>query len=207
MFLPSAAGAQSRLCRWLPRTDCWDSALSASSFSPPQPTLPLPSEWQPISSPNSSVQTASAPFPGLSPRALAWQDPNPAITSTYFLSHAVPWSSFRKPTHGRSLTSITCVCVAHLGVSAQPAPSVSHPCRSQLYRPSKVRDGKCVPRACSDHLAVLPCWDGFCGHTCFQWKRKGSQTSLVVQWLRLQTPNAGVWVQSLVRELDPTCHS
>jgi len=28
-------------------------------------------------------------------------------------------------------------------------------------------------------------------------------TSLVVQWLRLSTPNAG----ALVRELDPTCYS
>ena len=25
-----------------------------------------------------------------------------------------------------------------------------------------------------------------------------------VQWLRLHVPNEGVWVQSLVRELDPT---
>ena len=30
-------------------------------------------------------------------------------------------------------------------------------------------------------------------------------TSLVVQWLRLPTPNAGAQVQSLVRELDLTC--
>ena len=30
-------------------------------------------------------------------------------------------------------------------------------------------------------------------------------TSLVVQWLRLCTPNAQV--RSLVRELDPTCHN
>ena len=29
----------------------------------------------------------------------------------------------------------------------------------------------------------------------------------VVQWLRLHTPNAGTQVQSLVRELDPTCHN
>ena len=30
-------------------------------------------------------------------------------------------------------------------------------------------------------------------------------TSLVVQWLTLCTPNAGGWVQFLVRELDPMC--
>ena len=30
-------------------------------------------------------------------------------------------------------------------------------------------------------------------------------TSLVVQWLRLCAPNAGDPVQSLIRELDPTC--
>ena len=30
-------------------------------------------------------------------------------------------------------------------------------------------------------------------------------TSLVVQWLRLRSPSAGAWVQSLVRELDSTC--
>ena len=33
------------------------------------------------------------------------------------------------------------------------------------------------------------------------------RTSLVVQWLRLHTPNAGVTVRSLVRELDPTCRN
>ena len=27
----------------------------------------------------------------------------------------------------------------------------------------------------------------------------------MVQWLRLHATNAGAWVQSLVRELDPTC--
>ena len=32
-------------------------------------------------------------------------------------------------------------------------------------------------------------------------------TSLVVQWLRLNVPNAGIQVQSLVGELDPTCHN
>ena len=31
--------------------------------------------------------------------------------------------------------------------------------------------------------------------------------SLVVQWLRLFVPSAGVQVTSLVRELDPTCHN
>ena len=31
-------------------------------------------------------------------------------------------------------------------------------------------------------------------------------TSLVVEWLRLHAPNAGgIWVQSLVRELELTC--
>ena len=30
-------------------------------------------------------------------------------------------------------------------------------------------------------------------------------TSLVAQWLRLHAPDAGAWVPSLVRELDPTC--
>ena len=30
-------------------------------------------------------------------------------------------------------------------------------------------------------------------------------TSLVVQWLRLQAPNLGAQVRSLVRELDPIC--
>ena len=30
------------------------------------------------------------------------------------------------------------------------------------------------------------------------------ETSLVVQWLRLQAPSVGTQVQSMVRELDPT---
>ena len=34
-----------------------------------------------------------------------------------------------------------------------------------------------------------------------------SGTSLVVQWLRLHGPNAGAWVRSLVRELDPACQT
>ena len=38
-------------------------------------------------------------------------------------------------------------------------------------------------------------------------KRKQGGTSLVVQWQRLHTPNAGFLVQSLVRELDTTCHN
>ena len=29
---------------------------------------------------------------------------------------------------------------------------------------------------------------------------------LVVPWIRLHVPNAGAQVQSLARELDPTCH-
>ena len=36
-------------------------------------------------------------------------------------------------------------------------------------------------------------------------KKSPLATSPVVQWLRLHTSNAGVQVQSLVRELDPTC--
>ena len=36
-------------------------------------------------------------------------------------------------------------------------------------------------------------------------KRRENLRSLVVQWLRLLTPSAGAQVQSLVRELDPTC--
>ena len=30
-------------------------------------------------------------------------------------------------------------------------------------------------------------------------------TFLVIQWLRLCTLNAGAWLKSLIRELDPTC--
>ena len=40
---------------------------------------------------------------------------------------------------------------------------------------------------------------------CFTWTLC-LETSLVVQWLRLCTPNAGARVRSLVRELDSTCH-
>ena len=40
---------------------------------------------------------------------------------------------------------------------------------------------------------------------CKKWLWLG--TSLVVQLLRLYTPDAGGWVQSLVGELDPTCHN
>ena len=36
--------------------------------------------------------------------------------------------------------------------------------------------------------------------------REDLGTSLVVQWLRLHSPNAGGQDQSLVRELGPTCH-
>ena len=32
-----------------------------------------------------------------------------------------------------------------------------------------------------------------------------NRTELVVQWLRLCTPATGAQVQSLVRQLDPTC--
>ena len=153
MSLPSAAGAQRGLCHWLPRIVCCDSVLSASSFSPPQLTLPTATK---MSSPTAQFRLPLPPFPGLSPPALAWQDPTPDITSTYFLSHVVPWSSGNLSTPGHSPSSHISV-FPHLGVSACPAPSVSHPCKSQLYIPSKVRDGKCEPRACSDHLAVLPC--------------------------------------------------
>ena len=38
-------------------------------------------------------------------------------------------------------------------------------------------------------------------------KNSATGTSLMVQWLRLHAPHAGgPGVQSLVRELDPTCH-
>ena len=42
---------------------------------------------------------------------------------------------------------------------------------------------------------------------CDLWNRntRKFRTSLVAQWLRLGAPNAGGQVQSLVRELDPTC--
>ena len=36
-------------------------------------------------------------------------------------------------------------------------------------------------------------------------KNLSAETSLVVQRLRLRVPMQGAWVQSLVRELDPTC--
>ena len=36
-------------------------------------------------------------------------------------------------------------------------------------------------------------------------KKKKPGTSLAVQWLRLHAPNAGTWVRSLVRQIDPTC--
>ena len=38
-------------------------------------------------------------------------------------------------------------------------------------------------------------------------KHTGTRTSLVVQWLRLCTPNAGAQVRPLLREPDPTCHT
>ena len=38
-------------------------------------------------------------------------------------------------------------------------------------------------------------------------RRDVGRTSLVVQWLRLCATDAGVWVPSLVRELDPTCRN
>jgi len=41
----------------------------------------------------------------------------------------------------------------------------------------------------------------------FPSKHLKTETSLVVQWLRLWAPNARVEVQSLVWELDPTCPS
>lgn len=143
--------------RWGSVTGC--RGLSAETLSICLQLLPTPAHPAHCHQnvyPNSSVQTASAPFLGLSPQALAWQDPNPDITSTYFLSHVVPWSSGNLPMPGHSPSSHMSV-FPHLGVSAHPAPSVSHPCKSQVYIPSKVRDGKCVPCACSDHLAVLPC--------------------------------------------------
>ena len=39
----------------------------------------------------------------------------------------------------------------------------------------------------------------------FSDKLKLKGTSLVIQWLRYHIPNAGAWVQSVVRELDTTC--
>ena len=39
----------------------------------------------------------------------------------------------------------------------------------------------------------------------FSSKHLKTETSLVVQWLRLWAPNAEVEVQPLVWELDPTC--
>ena len=33
------------------------------------------------------------------------------------------------------------------------------------------------------------------------------ETSLVVRCLRVCTPNAGAWVQSLIRKLDPICQN
>ena len=43
------------------------------------------------------------------------------------------------------------------------------------------------------------------GHNWSDLAAAAAGTSLVVRWLRLHTSNAGVQVQSLVRELDPTC--
>ena len=39
------------------------------------------------------------------------------------------------------------------------------------------------------------------------WKNQALWLSLVIQWLKIYTSNAGTWVWSLVRELDPTCHN
>ena len=38
-------------------------------------------------------------------------------------------------------------------------------------------------------------------------KNHGQGTSLVVQRLRLHAPNVGAQIQSLIRELDPTCYT
>ena len=35
-------------------------------------------------------------------------------------------------------------------------------------------------------------------------KKLDTGASLVVQWLRLDAPNRGAWIRSLIRELDPT---
>lgn len=63
-------------------------------------------------------------------------------------------SSFRHPSSASSASS-------HYRASPRPVPSASHPCMCQLYP----RCGNCVhlSRACSDHLAVLLCREGFCG--------------------------------------------
>ena len=37
-------------------------------------------------------------------------------------------------------------------------------------------------------------------------KNHGQGTSLMVQCLRLHAPNIGAQIQSLIRELDPTCY-
>ena len=42
-------------------------------------------------------------------------------------------------------------------------------------------------------------------HNSLKSKESLTATSLVVQWLRLCTPNEGAWVPLLVRELDPIC--
>ena len=42
---------------------------------------------------------------------------------------------------------------------------------------------------------------------CFGFKITLVETSLMIQWLRLLTPNTGGQVQSLVREVVPTYHN
>ena len=43
------------------------------------------------------------------------------------------------------------------------------------------------------------------GSSKYKDKKEHIGTSLVAQWLRLQAPNAGISVQSLVQELDSAC--
>lgn len=96
-------------CRGLSTETC----PSASSFCPPQPTLPTATKCLP----NSSVQTASAPFLGLSPQALAWQASLIRILPQPIFSAMLSPGSPGKLHHARSLTFITYVCVSPTLVS------------------------------------------------------------------------------------------
>ena len=134
----------------------WDGRLAglpASRFSPPQPTLPTAARM----SPRTDVRLPLPPA-GLSPHALAWQNPNPDIASTYFLSHVVHCSPFTNLTHesnrANDLHQMHSV-FSHHGACPHSVPSVSHSCMSRLYTPSEVWGGKCVSCACSDRLGCV----------------------------------------------------
>lgn len=158
----------------------------------PRPILPTAAGM----SPRTDVRLPLPPA-GLSPHALAWQNPKPDIASTYFLSHVVHCSPFTNltresncATHLHQMHSV----FSHHGACPHSLPSVSHSCMSRLYTPSEVWDGKCVLCACSDRLAVFLCSEGFCRHTWAQWKSKGSiisttprgHTNLNKCWLKLK---------------------